>query len=64
MAGNWLRIRWRTSSVRQGFSLVGIRTIIVVGWDWTPILTGLWVLVAMTVVLMTAATWVYRRATT
>ncbi len=58
----WFKIAVAANPV--DYVLVGIRTIIVVGWDWTPILTGLWVLAAMTVVLLTAATWVYRRATT
>ena len=43
--------------------LVGIRTIIIEGWEWDTILVGVWVLTAMTVSLMTLATWFYRRAT-
>ena len=45
------------------YVLVAIRSIIIEGWVWDTIATGLWVLTAMTVVLLSAATWVYRRAT-
>ncbi len=45
------------------YVLAAIRAIIIEGWAWDTIVTGLWVLVAMTVVLLSTATWVYRRAT-
>ena len=45
------------------YILVAIRAIIIEGWVWDTILTGLWVLTAMTVLLLATATWVYRRAT-
>ena len=45
------------------YVLAAIRAIIIEGWVWDTIFTGLWVLVAMTVVLLSTATWVYRRAT-
>ena len=43
--------------------LVSVRTIIIDGWEWESILPGLWVLTATTVIMLTAATWTYRRAT-
>ena len=45
------------------YILVAIRAIIIEGWVWDTIVMGLWVLAAMTVVLISTATWVYRRAT-
>lgn len=38
-------------------------TIFGIAWVWDTIVTGLWVLTAMTVVLLATATWEYRRAT-
>ncbi len=45
------------------YVLVAVRTIIIEGWEWESILPGLWVLTATTVIMLTAATWTYRRAT-
>jgi ABC-2 type transport system permease protein len=45
------------------YVLVGIRAIIIEGWVWDSIAPGLYVLVGMTVGLISAATWMYRRAT-
>ena len=45
------------------YILIAIRTIIIDGWVWDEIWTGLWVLVAMTISLPLLATWFYRRAT-
>ncbi len=45
------------------YILVSIRAIIIEGWAWDVVLTGLWVLAAMTVSLLMVATWMYRRAT-
>lgn len=45
------------------YVLVSVRTIIIEGWEWDSILPGLWVLCAITVIMLTAATWIYRRAT-
>ena len=45
------------------YILTGIRVIIIEGWVWESILPGLWALLAMTVVLGTATTWVFRRIT-
>ena len=45
------------------YVLVSVRTIIIEGWVWESILPGLWVLTATTVIMLTTATWTYRRAT-
>ena len=45
------------------YVMVGIRAIIIQGWEWEAILPGLWVLLATTATMVTAATWFYRRAT-
>ena len=45
------------------YVLVSVRTIIIEGWVWESILPGLWVLTAATAIMLTTATWTYRRAT-
>lgn len=45
------------------YVLVAVRTLIIDGWVWGPVLTGLWVLLGMTASFVAVATWVYRRAT-
>ena len=40
-----------------------MRAIVLEGWDWATILTGVWVAGAMLAVLLTATTWMYRRQT-
>ena len=38
-----------------------MHAIVVEGWDWSTILTGVWVAVLMMGVLLVATTWMYRR---
>ncbi len=45
------------------YVMVGVRTIVIEGWNWDSILPGFWVLVVTTVIMLTAATWAYRRET-
>ncbi len=45
------------------YILVGIRAIIIEGWEWGAILPGLWALLAMTGVLLVFSTWLFRRVT-
>ena len=45
------------------YVLAGVRVIIIQGWEWGTILPGLWALMAMTAVMLTATTWLYRRVT-
>ncbi len=54
--------RWAVMLNPVDYVLVSVRTIIIEGWRWESILPGLWVLAGLTVVLLTAATWTYRRA--
>ena len=55
--------RWAVTLNPVDYVLVSVRTLIIEGWSWESILPGLWVLVALTVGLLTAATWIYSRAT-
>ena len=55
--------RWAVTVNPVDYVLVSVRTIIVDGWEWASILPGLWVLAATTVIMLTAATWTFRRAT-
>ena len=57
----WLR--WTVALNPVDYVLVSVRTIIMEGWHWDSILPGLRVLSALTVVLITAAAWIYSRAT-
>ena len=61
LLGGWFKIAVTINPVN--YVLEGIRVIFIQGWEWGTILTGIWVLVAMTVVLTAGATWLYRRAT-
>ena len=45
------------------YIMVGVRTIIIEGWEWESILPGLYILTAITAIMLTSATWAYRRAT-
>lgn len=55
--------KWAVTVNPVDYVLVSVRTIIIVGWEWESILPGLWVLAVTTVIMLTAATWTYRRAT-
>ena len=55
--------KWAVTLNPVDYVLVAVRTIIIEGWEWESILPGLWVLSAITVFMLTAATWTYRRAT-
>ncbi len=45
------------------YVMEAMRAIVLEGWDWATILTGVWVAGAMLAVLLTATTWMYRRQT-
>lgn len=55
--------KWAVTINPVDYVLDGIRAVIITGWEWEPILLGIWVLLGMTVILVTAATWLYRRET-
>jgi ABC-2 type transport system permease protein len=57
----WFKVAVTANPV--DYVLQGMRALIIVGWDWGTFLTGLWVLIALTVGLTATATWLYRRAT-
>ena len=57
----WFKIAVSINPV--DYVMAGIRTVIIQGWEWENILPGLWVLLVMMVVMLTSATWLYRRVT-
>jgi len=57
----WFKIAVAINPVT--YVLESLRTIVIEGWEWGTILTGVWVLGVMLGVLMVATTWLYRRAT-
>jgi ABC-2 type transport system permease protein len=57
----WFKIAVTINPV--DYVMQSVRVIIIEGWVWDTILPGLWVLVAMTVILMAITTWLYRRET-
>ncbi len=61
LLSGWFKIAVTINPV--DYILTGIRVIIIEGWVWESILPGLWALLAMTVVLGTVTTWVFRRLT-
>ena len=62
LLSGWFKIAVTINPVE--YVLAGIRVIIIEGWAWDTILPGLWSLAAMTVVLLSVATWQYGRVTT
>ena len=61
LLSGWFKVAVTLNPV--DYVMVGVRTIITEGWIWESILPGLWVLIATTVIMLTAATWAYGRAT-
>jgi ABC-2 type transport system permease protein len=61
LLSGWFKVAVTLNPV--DYVMVGVRTIIIEGWVWESILPGLWVLLATTAIMLTAATWSYRRAT-
>ena len=57
----WFKVAVTINPVE--YIMAGLRVIIIEGWEWGTILQGLWVLLGLTVVLMTITTWLYRRVT-
>jgi len=55
--------KWAVTVNPVDYVLVSVRTIIITGWEWESILPGIWVLSAVTAIMLTAATWTYRGAT-
>ena len=61
MLSGWLKVAVKINPVT--YVLEAMRVLVVEGWEWETILTGLWVLGAMTVIPLLGTTWLYRRAT-
>ena len=61
LLSGWFKIAVTINPV--DYVMVGLRVIIIEGWDWGTILPGLWVLVGLTVGLVAITTWFYQRAT-
>ena len=57
----WFKVAVTINPVE--YVLVGIRTIIIQGWQWDEILPGLWTLLAMLAIMGALTTWLFRRAT-
>lgn len=57
----WFKIAVTVNPVN--YVLESMRVLIITGWDWATFLPGLWMLLGLTLVLTTGATWLYRRAT-
>ena len=58
---DWFQVAVTVNPVN--YVLEAVRAITIVGWDWTPILQGVFILLGLTAVLMGLATWMFRRAT-
>ncbi len=59
--------RWFQIAVNlnpANYVLESMRALVVQGWEWGTVLTGLWVLLGLMAVLVGGTAWLYRRATT
>ena len=61
LLSGWFKIAVSVNPV--DYVLVGIRTLIIQGWEWDAILPGLAWLAALTVGMTIVASWFYQRAT-
>ncbi len=57
----WFKVAVKMNPVT--YVMEAMRAIVLEGWDWPTILTGVWVAGAMLAVLLVATTWMYRRQT-
>ena len=57
----WFKVAVKINPVT--YVMEAMRAIVLEGWDWPTILTGVWVAGAMLAVLLIATTWMYRRQT-
>ena len=62
LLSGWFKIAVTLNPV--DYIMVAVRTMIIEGWEWDSILPGLLVLLVTTAIMLTSATWFYRRATT
>ncbi|MCZ6615082.1 MAG: ABC transporter permease [Chloroflexi bacterium] len=61
LLSGWFKVAVTINPVE--YVLVGLRTIIIQGWQWETILPGLWALLAMMAVMGALTTWLFRRET-
>ncbi|MCH7737152.1 MAG: ABC transporter permease [Chloroflexi bacterium] len=57
----WFKVAVKINPVT--YVMEAMRAIVLEGWDWPTILTGVWVACLMLAVLLAATTWMYRRQT-
>ena len=57
----WFKVAVKLNPVT--YVMEAMRAMVIGGWEWETILTGVWVAGAMLAVLLTATTWMYRRQT-
>ena len=57
----WFKVAVKLNPVT--YVMEAMRAIVVEGWDWPTIITGVWVALLMMTVLLIATTWMYRRQT-
>ena len=57
----WFKVAVKINPVT--YVMEAMRAIVLEGWEWGTILTGVWVAGVMLAVLLTATTWMYRRQT-
>ena len=57
----WSKVAIKTNPVT--YVMEAMRAIVLEGWVWETIFTGVWVAALMLAVLLAATTWMYRRQT-
>ena len=57
----WFKVAVKLNPVT--YVMEAMRAIVLEGWEWGTILTGVWVAAGMLAVLLAATTWMYRRQT-
>jgi ABC-2 type transport system permease protein len=61
LLSGWFKVAVKVNPVT--YVTEAMRVLVVEGWEWNTILTGLWVTAAMVGLLMILTTWLYRRVT-
>ena len=61
LLSGWFKVAVKANPVT--YVTEAMRALVVEGWEWNTILTGVWVTVVMVALLMILTTWLYRRVT-
>lgn len=61
LLSGWFKVAVKVNPVT--YVTEAMRAIVIEGWEWNTIITGLWVTVVMVGFLMIVTTWLFRRAT-